>query len=450
MAPLSMRRFWHKFLLFVSDIIAIHLSVLVTLWFRIIYAGDVHEIMFYFIRGASLAITVFYIIVFALNGLYSMRWDVARFDQVMRVSRSILFSSLIVFIITFDPEDMFSIGRLSIIPFIIGLLVFVNFNRLLLIKIEKKYAILEYAPHNTLLVGATEKAKNIVKEIRSNPHLLYNIAGIVDKTSAKHKFLDIKSLGSYNDTGHIIRQYGIEEVIITLNETRDELLNIVAQGENMGVSFKIIPEMYDVISGHKTEEIIGHPLIKLFPENMKPWQWLTKRLLDVMIALLALLLLSPLMLLILILQFFKGIHPLFIILNRIGKQGKMFGLLIYNTGHENGMISRVLKRSGGYKLPHLINLLLGTMTLVGPKAIALETYQHIQPYVKFYNRRFIIRPGIMGWSQLKNRNSNMTIKEYAEEFDQDLFYLENMSLTLDLRILLRSFGKLMFKRKRSS
>ena len=112
--------------MFFSDIIAIHLAVIVTLWFRISYAGDVHEIMFYFIRGASLAITVFYLIIFVLNGLYSMRWDMARFDQMMRVSRSILFGSLFVFIITFDPQDMFSIGRLSIIPFIIGLLLFIN------------------------------------------------------------------------------------------------------------------------------------------------------------------------------------------------------------------------------------------------------------------------------------------------------------------------------------
>jgi UDP-GlcNAc:undecaprenyl-phosphate GlcNAc-1-phosphate transferase len=449
MAPLSMRRFWHKFLLFISDFVAIHLSIIITLWFRIIYAGDVHDIMFYFIRGASLAITVFYLIVFALNGLYSMRWDVARFDQVMRVSRSILFSSLIVFIITFDPQDLFSMGRLSIIPFVLSLLVFVNIGRLVLIKMEKKYAILEYAPHNTLLIGATTKAKNIVKEIRSNPHLLYNIAGVVDKSSLKQNFLDTKILGNYKNIGHIIRQYGIEEVIIAINETKDELLNIVAQGENMGVSFKIIPEMYDVISGHKTEEIIGHPLIKLFPEHMKPWQWLTKRIIDVIIALLASLLCSPLILIILSLQFFYGIHPFFIIADRIGRQGKMFGLLVFNTGLENRLISRILKRTGGYKLPHLFNLLLGSMTLVGPKAIAFESYQRVKPHVKFYNRRFMIRPGIMGWSQLKDRNPKMTTKEYAEEFDQDLFYLENMSLTLDLRILLRSFGKLVFKRKRT-
>jgi UDP-GlcNAc:undecaprenyl-phosphate GlcNAc-1-phosphate transferase len=448
MAPLSMRRFWHKFLLLLSDIVSIHLAVLITLWFRAQYAQDAHEIIYYFSRGASLVIAIFYLGVFALHGLFNMRWDVARFDQVMRVSRCILFGSLFVFIITFDPDDMFSLGRLSIIPFMISLLLFVNFGRLLLIFIEKKFAILEYAPHNTLLIGASDKAKSLVMEIRSNPHLLYNIIGIADKVPLKDNLLDLKFLGNYQNIGQIIRRHGVEEVIITIYETRDELLNIVAQGENMGVSFKIIPEMYDVISGHKTEEIIGHPLIKLFPEHMKPWQWLTKRILDILIALFFLFLCLPLILIILIIQLFKGIQPFFLILDRIGKGGKIFGLLVFNTEQEAMLISRILKRTGSYKLPHLFNLLFASMTLVGPKAISMEAYHRLQPKIKFYNRRFMIRPGITGWSQLKDKSPEKTVNEYGEEFKQDLFYLENMSLSLDLRILLRSVAKLFLKRKR--
>jgi UDP-GlcNAc:undecaprenyl-phosphate GlcNAc-1-phosphate transferase len=447
MAPLSMRRFWHKFFLFLSDILSIHLAIVVTLWFRDLYAYNAHEMLYYFVRGASLVISVFYLIVFALNGLYNMRWDVARFDQVMRVSRSILFGSLLIFIATLDPEQIFSLGRLSILPFTLSMLLFVNWGRLTLIWVEKKWSILEYAPHHTLLIGATDNAIKIVKEIRSNPHLLYHIVGVVNKEPVKRDLFDLKYLGDYRKIGQLIRQFGVEEVIIAINETRDEILNIVAQGENMGVSFKIIPEMYDVISGHKTEEIIGHPLIKLFPEHMKPWQWITKRMIDTITALIALIIFSPLALLILASQFIRGIHPPLNVLDRIGRNGKIFGLLVFNTDKENILLTKILKQTGAYKLPHLINLLFGSMTLVGPKTISLETYHQIHPEIKFYNRRFMIRPGITGWSQLKNKNQVKTIKEFGEEFKQDLFYLENMSLTLDMRILIRSVVKRLFNRK---
>ena len=88
--------------------------------------------------------------------------------------------------------------------------------------------------------------------------------------------------------GKIIREYGVEEVIIAYTEkSKDDILNIIAAAQNMKVTFKFIPDIYDLISGHKTEEIIGHPLIRLFPEHMKPWEWIIKRMVDIFLATIA-------------------------------------------------------------------------------------------------------------------------------------------------------------------
>jgi lipopolysaccharide/colanic/teichoic acid biosynthesis glycosyltransferase len=449
MAPLSMRRFWHKFLFIISDFLALNFVLYLTYLFRF-HSGMFSNLgllpaSYYFSSGVWLILSSIFILLFALNGLYSMRWDVSRFDQVLRTSRVIFFGAAIIFLVTLDPQRILSISRLTLLFYTGFLIIFVNLTRLSLIYIEKKFSILEYAPHKTLIVGASEKAKRIFKEIRKNPHLLYEVMGIIAKVKPKNQISDLPYLGNYEKIPEIIRTKGIEEIIIAINEkSRDEILNIVAHGENMRVSFKLIPQMYDVISGHKTEEILGHPLIKLFPDQMRPWQWLGKRMIDIIISFIAIILLSPLFFLITLLQMLAGIHPFLKIENRVGRHGKMFGLLQFNLVEQKNKISRFLYVTNLYTLPHFVNLLLGTMTLVGPKPESKEVVEELRTKIKFYNRRFMVRPGLTGWAQMKCRYAD-TLKQKKEQFKQDLFYLENMSLLFDLRILLRASFVFLFR-----
>jgi lipopolysaccharide/colanic/teichoic acid biosynthesis glycosyltransferase len=251
-------------------------------------------------------------------------------------------------------------------------------------------------------------------------------------------------MGDYAKLPRVIRDNGVEEVIIAINErSRDEILNIVAYGENMGVSFKLIPEMYDVISGHKTEETLGHPLIRIFPEQMKPWQWLAKRLIDIVAGFILFILCIPFFLLVIFLQVSMGIYPYLRVEDRVGRQGKLFGLLMFNPGVEQGKFQSFLGRTRMYKIPQLLNLILGSISLVGPRPVSKTNVEELRSRIKFYNRRFMVRPGFTGWGQMKVSVLN-SFKQQKEEFKQDLFYLENMSLSFDFRILLRSFLAFLF------
>jgi UDP-GlcNAc:undecaprenyl-phosphate GlcNAc-1-phosphate transferase len=453
MAPLSMRRFWHKFVLFLADFMVINLVFIITYWFRF-HSGffknvEVLPVDFYVTSGVWLILSIFFILLFALNGLYNMRWDVSRFDQILRISRVIILGALVFFIVTLEPDRIFAASRLTLVLYSTLLLVLLNLSRLVLISIEKKLSALEYAPHKTLLIGTSDQARNILKEIRSNPHLLYDVIGVVDKIKPKRTFSNLPYLGRYENIPKIIRENGVEEVIIAINEkSRDEILNIVAYGENMRVSFKIIPQMYDVVSGHKTEEIVGHPLIRLFPDQMQPWQWLLKRGIDVLISLIGLILLSPLFLFIFFLQVISGIYPFLVIADRVGKQGKIFGLLQFNAGEGQEKISKFLFESNLYKTSQIVNVLLGSLSLVGPQPEYRSVVEELRTRIKFYNRRFMVRPGLTGWAQLKNRTT-ATYRQRLDQFKQDLFYLENMSLLLDLRILLRASLRLFMRKKRN-
>jgi lipopolysaccharide/colanic/teichoic acid biosynthesis glycosyltransferase len=228
------------------------------------------------------------------------------------------------------------------------------------------------------------------------------------------------------------------EVIIAINErSRDEILSIIASVKNMKVVFKIIPQFYDVVSGHKTEEVIGHPLIRLFPDHMHLWQWLLKRTFDIIFSIILLLVFLPLGLLIYFILLISGANPRLNIVNSVGKNAQVFGMLNFNVLDKNSTIQQMLYKSNLYKFPELVNILIGKMSFVGPRPEPPEIVSENSEKIRFYNRRFQIRPGLTGWAQVKYRYDD-SLKSKREQYKQDLFYLENMSITFDFRILLRS------------
>lgn len=449
LAPLSMRRFLHRLVLAFSDIITLNVSMITFIWLRFeweLIPATTLSFEQILSPQALIMVTAGWMLLFILNDLYSMRWDVSRFDQARRISKTILFGIFIWFLITWDSSNIISQSRISILIYAALLIVFVNAGRLLIIFIEKNFSILEYAPQNTLLIGPTEKARKMLKDIRKNPHLLYNVVGFIAKDDSKKAFSDLKFLGTYNDIPEIVRTYGIEEIIIAINErSRDEILGIMATVENMKVIFKIIPQFYDVVSGIKTEEVIGHPLIRLFPDHMHLWQWLSKRFFDVTVAILLFLILLPIGIIFYILMLASAVTPVLSVINVVGKNGRVFGMLNYNVFHRKTAIQRLLYFSNLYKFPELVNIIMGKMSFVGPRPETPDDVKILRDKIRFYNRRFQVRPGLTGWAQVKYRYDD-SLKSKREQYKQDLFYLENMSLTFDFRILLRSFFILLFKK----
>jgi len=442
LAPISIRRFWHKIILFAGDVIAINTALLMTFWLRFV-SGIFYEVTalpaeYYLSTGVFMILTFYFVVLFALNGLYDISWDVSRFEITFRILKAIFFGVVIIFIITIEPGRFFSPSRLVLVFYMFILMFMVSLVRLLIIQIEKHFSILEYATHNTLLIGTSRNARRIIKDIRKNPHLLYDLKGYISRIPEEHDFENLPYLGKYEDLPELIRRFGIEEIIIAINErSRDEILKIVAYGENMRVSFKIVPQMYDVISGHKTKEMVDHPLIRLFPDQMRPWQWLIKRGIDVLASVTGILILTPVIFFAVMLQIAAGIYPFFIIENKIGKQGKIFGQLFLNYQDRRKGIGKFLYQTYIYKQPQVINLLLGQLSLVGPRPESPETVQDMRKRIKFYNRRFLVRPGVTGWTQVRYRYTE-SLKQLKEQFKQDIFYLENMSLLFDFQIIIRS------------
>lgn len=440
-APILVERLIHKVLLFFTDILMFNLAliVFVSIKFHFKLTSSTLLTLSEVLDPLNLVIvTIPWLVLFFLNNLYSMSWDVSRFDKVRRVSKTLIFGLLVIYFITIDFTDLLSESRAALVLYGLLLILFVNTGRLVLITLEKRYKLFDYAPQATLLVGASEKARKILKDIRKNSHLLYDVKGFVTREEHSAPFSDLKWLGTYNSISEIVRTMGIKEIIFAANErSRDAVLELVASLDNMKVVFKIVPEFYDVVSGHKTEEIIGHPLIRLFPDHMHRWQWLLKRLFDILFSLFFLILLLPFGIIIYILLIITGSGKGIVIENYVGKNGRIYGMLNFAVDEETAWLPKLLLDSNLYKIPELINILLGKMSVVGPRPERPKKVMKLKDKIRFYNRRFQVKPGLTGWAQVKYRYDS-TLKTQKELHKQDLFYLENMSLKFDLRIITRS------------
>ena len=203
--------------------------------------------------------------------------------------------------------------------------------------------------------------------------------------------------------------------------------------------------------------------IQIFSENMVLWQWVIKRITDMVISVIFMVLLLPFFLMSAILIYLKFKKSVFIRLNILGKNGIPFKMFVFRLTAENyhyqdnpvylgltplslntGKFAVFLFQYRLYKLPQLINVFLGDMSLVGPRPEPIEWYQEFSSRLLFLHRRITIRPGLTGLAQVKY-HYELAQKALEEWIKYDIYYTENLSLRMDLRILLRSVLMLIVK-----
>ena len=453
-------RIWHQVTVFMGDILSINIVLYVTYWFKF-QSGVLQVLTFrslqdYFMTPVFLTFTIAWIGLFWLNGLYGMQWDLSRFDKTFRISKVITFGIILIGLITANPDQLLTRSQISSLIFYwVMMIFFVNGFRLLIILFEKRFHIFEYSFKNTLVVGTTRKAVNLIQDIATNPHMLYKIAGIVDRHVGRkgEHFAGYPLLGDYDDLTELIHKYKIEEIIVTLGKpSREDLMNIIGICDRLQVVVKTLPELGEIVSG-KNPGLAGHPLVRMFPERMVIWQWLAKRTIDLLFSIILLVGLSPLLLglAFLIKLKFKG----GVLVNQpiLGRNGEIFQMYLFRITHSipletgdyrNGInvnkltnVGRFVFGKNLYKLPQLFNILKGEMSIVGPRPESIEWYRENREKFQFLHRRILVRPGITGLAQVKYRYESSQ-KSLVERMKFDIFYTENISINLDFRIILRS------------
>jgi exopolysaccharide biosynthesis polyprenyl glycosylphosphotransferase len=321
------------------------------------------------------------------------------------------------------------------------------------------------AADRVLIVGTGEVGQIILHKIRHAPRLGYEVVGFVDGASAQKEVVDVPILGGVDDIPSIIDAYEIDEVIIGLPEaSHQEILTIISRCEREKVSIKVFPDVFQIMASEVSiGELGGLPLLTIRDIALRGWKLTLKRAVDLIGSAVGLVVLSPLMMLVALLVKLDSPGPVFYPQERMGLDAKPFWMLKFRSMWEDAeaktgpvwatkddprrtKIGASIRRFSIDELPQLINVLVGEMSLVGPRPERPVFVEQFRQSIPRYMDRHREKAGITGWAQVNGLRGDTSI---AERTKYDLWYTENWSLLLDFKIVLRTLIRVFADRNAS-
>lgn len=418
----------------------------------------------------SVVIYLYWLLLFLFFGLYQSWYTQSRFDETISVFKAIAFGTLLIVLLTAEPEQDLSqpptIGRLMILSYFALMVFCVAGGRLILHTVQRKLLQAGVGQRNTLIIGWNGKSKRLADKIKQFPALGYRVVGFVslkpEEIGKTHNGLSV--LGRLDDLDRLVQVQKVEEVILSLGQLpQKRVMHVIGLCDEQPVHIKIEPELYHVVMGQaRTQQIYGFPLIEINPQIMPAWERRVKRMLDIVFAILFLLLLLPVMLITAILIKLDSRGPVLFNQQRVGRNGKPFTIYKFRTMIKDAekytgpvwaeksdpritRMGRFMRRVRLDEFPQCINVLKGDMSLVGPRPERPYFVEKLKEEYPYYTRRLKVKPGITGWAQVKGEYDT-SIENVREKLQYDLYYIENMSLRMDIRIMLYTvFVMLRFK-----
>lgn len=411
-----------------------------------------------------LAIIVFlyWLFFFFFFGLYGSWYAKSRVDEFIAIFKTVSIGVFVIFLITFDVErDLTAppnLSRMFIVNYWLILLIVVTASRMIFRTLQKALVTAGIGHRRTLIVGWGKKGWELSDDILKFPALGYRVVGFIDDVESKEKsgsdYKNIPLLGRVEKLNEIAEKVRAQEIILALN-SRGKVMDVINQCNGLPLNIKIVPELYDIVVGQaRTNQIYGFPLIDILPQFMPEWERNIKRLMDVIISGVIITAFFPAWLLVAIAIKLDSAGLLFYKQQRVGKDGKEFMILKFRSMVENAesetgpkwaesqdpritRVGKVIRALRLDEVPQFWNVLKGEMSLIGPRPERPYFVEKFKENIPLYTRRLKVKPGITGWAQIKG-GYDTTFENVKIKLQYDLFYLENMSLRMDLKILLNT------------
>ena len=405
-----------------------------------------------------IVIPICWVTLFALTGTYNQIWRKSRLKEFISTFQQVLFGSLILFfaIILDDVIESYTdYIRLFLVLFSLQFILIVSI-RLIYLTILKKKIRLGKIQFNTIVIGTTYAIEEVYK-ILFDPIKTFgnNFIGYVsvENTNDNPDLPKLPFLGYYTEIDKLIKKYDIEEVIITYDcHTRNQIENILPLvGENQ-VLLKILPTKEDhILRTVKNTAVFNEPYMQIYLDAMPLWQKLCKRIMDITVSFIFIVLASPLYLFLAIGVKRSSQGKIFFRQERVGKNGKPFYIIKFRSMYEDAeadgqprlssqndnritSFGKFIRRTHLDEIPQFFNVLKGDMSLVGPRPERQHYINLIMERAPYYRLLLLVKPGITSWGQVSFGYAE-NVDQMIERLRYDIMYFENMSLLMDIKIL---------------
>ena len=371
---------------------------------------------------------------------------------------SFLGSLILFFVVLMDDYVLSYISHfyLFLVLFFIHFTITALVRMLILTKVSNRLKAGK-VKYNTLIIGGDKNGVDLYEEITSRPYSLgHNFMGFIDCNGESTNYLEkyLPKLGKINQLKEILVENHIEEVIIAIETSEHSKLKLILDelfDFSDNILIKVIPDTYDIMIGTvKMNHIYGAVLIEIDQELMPNWQKVVKRMMDYFISILALIILFPLIIYTIIKVKLSSPGSVFYLQERIGLNGKPFNIIKFRSMFEGAEVNgpqlssdddsrvtvwgRAMRKWRLDEIPQFINVIKGDMSIVGPRPERKYYIEEISKHAPHYRHLLKVRPGITSWGQVKYGYAS-NIDQMLQRLKFDILYIENMSLSLDIKIL---------------
>jgi exopolysaccharide biosynthesis polyprenyl glycosylphosphotransferase len=460
---------WLPVALLIGDSIIAGVSVLAAYWYRYnldrINRPNGQELAFGPYLAAVPVVIAIFAISLAVNRQYRSWRGRTLVDQLLSLYSGIALAAVLMLAAISITNTGLAYSRLTLVYSVVLSGILMTLERYVLRQYETRLRRQGIGTEHVLMVGTGTGSQLLIQRMTMFPQYGFHVAAVLDDSlEAGSTYAGAQVVGPTKDLRRWVSQLKVDQVFLAVaNATSEQLVHLINTCDDLRVEFKLVPDLLEVMSSRAAADAIdGLPLIGIRHSRLRGTTAVLKRAIDIVASAVVLVILSPLMVVIaLLIKLTSPRGPILFRQPRVGLRDKRFTVYKFRSmipdaeAHTGPVVAapdddrvttlgRLLRRLSLDELPQLFNILKGDMSLVGPRPMPIFLVERFTEEIPRYLERHQVRPGLTGWAQVNDLRGG---EAFGDRAMYDIYYVENWSLALDLKILILTAARVFFQRR---